>query len=115
MPSCLLPKSHAARDQVQARDLQNRVERLGSEISQLDTFGFTVDAAKKGNIGRFINHSCSPNLYAQNVLYDHEDKRIPHVMLFAMDNIPPLQELQLHDRSRRRFATVVLLSVPYWQ
>ncbi|CAH2061450.1 unnamed protein product [Thlaspi arvense] len=75
-----------------------------------ETTGFTV--AKKGNIGRFINHSCSPNLYAQNVLYDHEDKRIPHVMLCAMDNIPPLQELQLHDRSRRRFATVVLLSVP---
>ncbi|KAG7571798.1 PUA-like superfamily [Arabidopsis suecica] len=55
--------------------------------------GFTIDAAKKGNIGRFINHSCSPNLYAQNVLYDHEDKRIPHVMFFAQDNIPPLQEL----------------------
>ncbi|CAH2061464.1 unnamed protein product [Thlaspi arvense] len=61
-----------------------------------ETTGFTVDAAKKGNIGRFINHSCSPNLYAQNVLYDHEDKRIPHVMLFAMDNIPPLQELTYH-------------------
>ncbi|CAN8287768.1 unnamed protein product [Cochlearia groenlandica] len=58
--------------------------------------GFTIDAAKKGNIGRFINHSCSPNLYAQNVLYDHEDARIPHVMFFAMDNIPPLQELCYH-------------------
>uniref|UniRef100_A0A1J3E9H4 Histone-lysine N-methyltransferase, H3 lysine-9 specific SUVH6 n=1 Tax=Noccaea caerulescens TaxID=107243 RepID=A0A1J3E9H4_NOCCA len=58
--------------------------------------GFTIDAAKKGNVGRFINHSCSPNLYAQNVLYDHEDTRIPHVMFFAMDNIPPLQELTYH-------------------
>ncbi|CAN6832257.1 unnamed protein product [Brassica oleracea] len=58
--------------------------------------GFTIDAAKKGNIGRFINHSCSPNLYAQNVLYDHEDTRIPHVMFFAMDNVPPLQELTYH-------------------
>ncbi|CAH2061476.1 unnamed protein product [Thlaspi arvense] len=28
--------------------------------------------------------------------YDHEDKRIPHVMLFAMDNIPPFQELTYH-------------------
>ncbi|KAJ0260448.1 Histone-lysine N-methyltransferase [Hirschfeldia incana] len=58
--------------------------------------GFTIDAAKKGNIGRFVNHSCSPNLYAQNVLYDHEDTRIPHVMFFAMDNVPPLQELTYH-------------------
>ncbi|KAG6577657.1 Histone-lysine N-methyltransferase, H3 lysine-9 specific SUVH6, partial [Cucurbita argyrosperma subsp. sororia] len=57
---------------------------------------FTIDAANYGNIGRFINHSCSPNLYAQNVLYDHEDKRIPHIMFFAAENIPPLQELSYH-------------------
>ncbi|EOA26261.1 hypothetical protein CARUB_v10022678mg [Capsella rubella] len=61
-----------------------------------ETSGFTIDAATKGNVGRFINHSCSPNLYAQNVLYDHEDTRMPHVMFFAMDNIPPLQELTYH-------------------
>jgi euchromatic histone-lysine N-methyltransferase len=58
--------------------------------------GFTIDAAQYGNVGRFINHSCSPNLYAQNVLYDHEDNRIPHIMLFAAENIPPLQELTYH-------------------
>ncbi|CAH2061453.1 unnamed protein product [Thlaspi arvense] len=72
------------------------LEKEKEEEDGGETTGFTVDAAKKGNIGRFINHSCSPNLYAQNVLYDHEDKRIPHVMLFAMDNIPPLQELTYH-------------------
>ncbi|XP_061343939.1 histone-lysine N-methyltransferase, H3 lysine-9 specific SUVH6-like [Gastrolobium bilobum] len=54
---------------------------------------FTIDAAQFGNVGRFINHSCSPNLYAQNVLFDHHDNRIPHIMLFAAENIPPLQEL----------------------
>lgn len=58
--------------------------------------GFTIDAAKFGNVGRFINHSCSPNLYAQNVLYDYEDKRLPHIMLFAAENIPPLHELSYH-------------------
>ncbi|CBI29505.3 unnamed protein product, partial [Vitis vinifera] len=58
--------------------------------------GFTIDAAQYGNVGRFINHSCSPNLYAQNVLYDHDNKRIPHIMLFAAENIPPLQELTYH-------------------
>ncbi|XP_048319986.2 histone-lysine N-methyltransferase, H3 lysine-9 specific SUVH6 [Ziziphus jujuba] len=57
---------------------------------------FTIDAAQFGNVGRFINHSCTPNLYAQNVLYDHDDKRIPHIMLFAAENIPPLQELTYH-------------------
>lgn len=58
--------------------------------------GFTIDAAEYGNVGRFINHSCSPNLYAQNVLYDHDDRRTPHIMFFAADNIPPLQELTYH-------------------
>ncbi|KAI3468262.1 hypothetical protein Pfo_024925 [Paulownia fortunei] len=58
--------------------------------------GHTIDAAQYGNIGRFINHSCLPNLYAQNVIYDHDDRKMPHVMLFAMENIPPLQELTYH-------------------
>ncbi|KAI7743427.1 hypothetical protein M8C21_011278, partial [Ambrosia artemisiifolia] len=58
--------------------------------------GFTIDAAYSGNVGRFINHSCSPNLYAQNVLYDEDDKRMPHIMLFAAENIPPLTELTYH-------------------
>ncbi|OEL20020.1 Histone-lysine N-methyltransferase, H3 lysine-9 specific SUVH5 [Dichanthelium oligosanthes] len=58
--------------------------------------GFTIDAAECSNVGRFINHGCSPNLYAQNVLWDHGDMRMPHVMLFAVENIPPLQELTYH-------------------
>ncbi|PON48316.1 histone H3-K9 methyltransferase [Parasponia andersonii] len=58
-----------------------------------DEGGFTIDAADYGNAGRFINHSCTPNLYAQNILFDHEDKSIPHVMFFATEKIPPLQEL----------------------
>ncbi|KAM4128182.1 hypothetical protein ACJW30_02G147400 [Castanea mollissima] len=55
--------------------------------------GFTIDAAQYANVGRFVNHSCSPNMYAQNLLYDHEDKRVPHIMFFSAENIPPLQEL----------------------
>ncbi|KAI4966704.1 hypothetical protein ZWY2020_037046 [Hordeum vulgare] len=62
-------------------------------VTMDDDKGFTIDAAKYGNIGRFINHSCSPNLYAQNILWDHDDKRVPHIMLFAAENISPLQEL----------------------
>ncbi|KAL1371111.1 hypothetical protein HN51_001335 [Arachis hypogaea] len=64
-----------------------------SSCEVVEDGGFTIDAAHYGNVGRFINHSCSPNLYAQSVLYDHDDKRIPHIMLFATENIPPLQEL----------------------
>lgn len=74
-------------------------QHMSSQMSSAEVAedsGFTIDAAVYGNVGRFINHSCSPNLYAQNVLYDHEDKIMPHIMLFAAENIPPLQELTYH-------------------
>ncbi|VFQ92615.1 unnamed protein product [Cuscuta campestris] len=63
------------------------------EIQRNDSEGFTIDAALFGNVGRFFNHSCSPNLYAQNILFDHDDKRVPHLVLFAQEDIPPFEEL----------------------
>lgn len=71
-----------------------------------DEVGFTIDASVFGNVGRFFNHSCTPNLYAQNLLYDHEDRSMPRIMFFASEDIQPLQELsydynytidQVHD------------------
>ncbi|KAL3650849.1 hypothetical protein CASFOL_007252 [Castilleja foliolosa] len=69
-------------------------QALSAELVEEE--GFTIDACQYGNIGRFINNSCSPNLYAQNVIYDHDDLKMPHIMLFAVENIPPLQELTYH-------------------
>lgn len=74
--------------------LGNDAQLSSNEVSE--DGGFTIDAVEFGNVGRFINHSCSPNLYAQNVLYDNDDKRIPHIMFFAAENIPPLTELTYH-------------------
>ena len=52
---------------------------------------FCIDAGSTGNIARFINHCCEPNLFVQCVLSTHHDLRLARVMLFAADNIPPLQ------------------------
>lgn len=52
---------------------------------------FCIDAASTGNISRFINHCCEPNLFVQCVLSTHHDLRLAKVMLFAADNIAPLQ------------------------
>ncbi|KAK9669830.1 hypothetical protein RND81_13G157400 [Saponaria officinalis] len=54
---------------------------------------FCIDAIETGNVTRFINHSCEPNLFVQCVLSSHHDIRLARVVLFAADNIPPLQEL----------------------
>ncbi|KAG6415990.1 hypothetical protein SASPL_123411 [Salvia splendens] len=54
---------------------------------------YALDAAIYGNIGRFINHSCDPNVFTQKVFYDHGDKKMPHIMFFAAKKIPHRHEL----------------------
>ncbi|KAF3791086.1 Histone-lysine N-methyltransferase H3 lysine-9 specific [Nymphaea thermarum] len=54
---------------------------------------YCLDAVSIGNVTRFINHSCEPNLFVQCVLSSHHDMKLARVVLFAADNIPPLQEL----------------------
>ena len=50
---------------------------------------FCIDAGSTGNVARFINHSCHPNLFVQCVLSAHH-YITQGVILFAGDNIPPL-------------------------
>lgn len=52
---------------------------------------YCVDAGSKGNITRFINHSCEPNLFVQCVMSSHRDLRLARIVLFAADNIVPHQ------------------------
>ncbi|KAJ4827403.1 hypothetical protein Tsubulata_006451 [Turnera subulata] len=54
---------------------------------------YCIDAGSYGNISRFINHSCEPNLFVQSVLSSHHDLKLARIVLFAADDIPPLQEL----------------------
>ncbi|GJM88459.1 hypothetical protein PR202_ga04522 [Eleusine coracana subsp. coracana] len=79
-------------------------QRAGSELqlaslrSEQDSEGsvapeYCIDAGSTGNVARFINHSCQPNLFIQCVLSSHRDIRLAKIMLFAADTIPPLQEL----------------------
>ncbi|KAF5181504.1 Histone-lysine N-methyltransferase, H3 lysine-9 specific SUVH4 [Thalictrum thalictroides] len=54
---------------------------------------YCIDAGTTGGVARFINHSCEPNLFVQCVLSSHHDIKLARILLFAADNIPPLQEL----------------------
>ncbi|PNX93728.1 histone-lysine N-methyltransferase H3 lysine-9 specific SUVH4-like protein [Trifolium pratense] len=86
-------------------EIDGRERRLGGvslptkEISkQSDEYikkdpEFCIDAGSFGNVSRFINHGCTPNLFVQCVLSNHLDVKLARVMLFAAEDIPPYQEL----------------------
>ncbi|KAL6616258.1 hypothetical protein ACP70R_038528 [Stipagrostis hirtigluma subsp. patula] len=73
-------------------------ELIGEESTNIsaDTFEplpIKISAKKMGNISRFMNHSCAPNVFWQPVQFDHGDDRRPHIMFFALKHIPPMTEL----------------------
>lgn len=59
---------------------------------------YVLDANFEGNIGRYFNHSCDPNLFVQNVFIDTHDLRFPEVSFFAHKNIKAYQELTWNYR-----------------
>ncbi|GAB2277721.1 hypothetical protein Dimus_012424 [Dionaea muscipula] len=52
-----------------------------------------ISAKDAGNIARFMNHSCSPNVFWQPIVYEHNSESIIHIAFFAMRHIPPMTEL----------------------
>ncbi|KAF5741216.1 histone-lysine N-methyltransferase H3 lysine-9 specific SUVH4-like [Tripterygium wilfordii] len=68
------------------------VEKIDDKMLESDS-EFCIHACSHGNVARFINHSCEPNLFVQCVLSSHHDMRLARVILFAADPIPPFQEL----------------------
>lgn len=76
----------------------NGVELFGEpavEASKVKTTtdSLLISSLKFGNVSRFINHSCKPNLFWQLVQQDHGENGYPHIMFFAVQHIPPMTEL----------------------
>lgn len=68
-----------------------------------------ISAKNAGNVARFMNHSCNPNVFWQLVQYEHNRESFLHVAFFAKKHIPPLTELtydygisQFETRSKRK-------------
>jgi len=57
---------------------------------------YIMDAKEIGNIGRYLNHSCDPNVFVQNVFVDSHDLRFPWVAFFARKFIKAGDELFWH-------------------
>jgi len=56
----------------------------------------TIDATTMGNISRFVNHSCDPNLFACEILVESRQMaHIPRIAFFALDRIHIGEELTI--------------------
>uniref|UniRef100_A0A3B4FD19 SET domain-containing protein n=1 Tax=Pundamilia nyererei TaxID=303518 RepID=A0A3B4FD19_9CICH len=72
------------------------ISEAEAEMRQNDAYLFSlddkdlycIDARFYGNISRFLNHMCEPNLFACRVFTKHQDLRFPHIAFFA--NMPDL-------------------------
>ncbi|KAF3441615.1 hypothetical protein FNV43_RR15530 [Rhamnella rubrinervis] len=56
-------------------------------------FPLTISAKYVGNVARFMNHSCSPNVLWQPILRENKNESDLHIAFFTVRHIPPLTEL----------------------
>nr|XP_025964170.1 histone-lysine N-methyltransferase SETDB2-like [Dromaius novaehollandiae] len=54
---------------------------------------YVLDATKEGNVGRFLNHSCCPNLFAQSVFVETHNRSFPWVAFFTTRHVKAGTEL----------------------
>ncbi|KAJ4720473.1 histone-lysine N-methyltransferase, H3 lysine-9 specific SUVH1-like [Melia azedarach] len=56
-------------------------------------FPLVISAKNVGNVARFMNHSCLPNVFWQPVIFEQNNESFVHIAFFAMRHIPPMTEL----------------------
>jgi SET domain-containing protein len=52
-----------------------------------------VDARKYGNVGRFVNHSCDPNMVVIRVVDDFSNRKTPMSAFFTVRDVAAGEEL----------------------
>ncbi|KAL8460102.1 hypothetical protein ACS0TY_031856 [Phlomoides rotata] len=66
---------------------------LDSTCFKKSPFPLVISAKNNGNVSRFMNHSCTPNVFWQPVLRESNNDAYLHIVFFAIRHIPPMQEL----------------------
>ena len=54
---------------------------------------YVMDSMLKGNAGRYFNHSCTPNIFIQNVFIDSYDLKFPYIGFLTTQAIKAGTEL----------------------
>lgn len=63
------------------------------DLDNRDGDTYCIDARRYGNISRFINHLCEPNIIPVKVFVDHQDLRFPRICFFSSREIKADEEL----------------------
>uniref|UniRef100_A0A3Q1C4K9 Histone-lysine N-methyltransferase SETDB2 n=1 Tax=Amphiprion ocellaris TaxID=80972 RepID=A0A3Q1C4K9_AMPOC len=74
-----------------------------------------IDASREGNVGRFINHSCQPNLFMQNVFTDSHDPSFPVVAFFTIINVFPIRAVAAGNELTWDYCSDTPTSSPWQQ
>ena len=56
---------------------------------------YILDVSQKRNVACYIGHSYTPNVFLQYVVRGNEGESFPHLMVFAMETIPPMREVAI--------------------
>ena len=93
MEVCTAYSSSNRSDVIPDLDKQSSTEEKHRGLSNYDSGVYVMDAHYKGNVSRFYNHSCSPNVFVQNVFVETWDVRFPWVAFFTTSSIKAGTEL----------------------
>ncbi|XP_020079995.1 histone-lysine N-methyltransferase SUVR5 isoform X2 [Ananas comosus] len=72
----------------------------GSKGASEGAVSYAIDATYYGNVSRFINHSCSPNLVNYLVLVESMDCQLAHIGFYASRDISIGEELAYDYRHK---------------
>ncbi|XP_077171060.1 histone-lysine N-methyltransferase SETDB2 [Paroedura picta] len=97
------PGSISRTDGASEGDGESRVQEVACEdgaklkesgLKQFDREDLCLlDATREGNVGRFFNHSCCPNLFVQSVFVETHNRNFPWVAFFTSRHIKAGTEL----------------------
>lgn len=63
------------------------------ELNILSPSPLIITANEHGNVARFMNHGCHPNVFWQPIAYGNVTESYVHIGFFAMRHISPMTEL----------------------
>ncbi|XP_074840346.1 histone-lysine N-methyltransferase SETDB2 [Carettochelys insculpta] len=94
-----LPQRDAFKEETNRRSKQDAIynkEAEGDNTSlkkSKEENIYLLDATKEGNVGRFLNHSCCPNLFLQSVFVETHNRNFPWVAFFTNRHVKAGTEL----------------------